>query len=104
MPTSPLTGTAGVTTGARKGRPVNLELRLRQLEGQLRPEPPESPFVEWVTTLPLDDIRALRDYLTDLDSDTPMSNSTAEQRHGRALALLAVAPEAVRRSLGLVDP
>lgn len=83
---------------------MNLELRLRQLEGQLRPEPPESAFVEWATALPLDDIRALRDYLTALVSDTPMSDSTLEQRHERALSLLAVAPEAVRQSLGLVDP
>ncbi len=65
---------------------MNLVLRLRRLEEQLPSSPPRSPFVEWVTTPPIDDMRAIRDYLqASLDGESE-DVLLEDERYGRARA------------------
>lgn len=73
---------------------MSLEGRLRKLEAELPNTPVPSPFIEWASTLPIDDIRAIRDYLRAWDEGESDEVLATHPRHRRARALLLLAPSA----------
>ena len=73
---------------------MSLDARLRRLETGVSLDPVPSPFLVWAGTLPLEDVRALRDYLrASVEVESPEVLATGA-RYRRGRELLALAPEA----------
>ncbi|MGE0227515.1 MAG: hypothetical protein AB7U23_03275 [Dehalococcoidia bacterium] len=66
--------------------------RLRKLEEQFPPIPVLSPFVEWAATLPIDDMRAVRDYLQAMIDSESEEALLEDPRYLRVRDLLPLAP------------
>lgn len=71
---------------------MSLDDRLRKLEAQAPPDAAPSPFVEWAETLPIDDVRTVRDYLRAVLDSASEDSLADDRRYVRARELLALAP------------